>query len=76
MTTPQITIHNVATGETVTRDMNATELAQYEANKAASEASAKSEADAKAANDVKVLSAKNKLKALGLTDAEITALLG
>jgi len=33
-------------------------------------------ADAKAANDAKVLSAKNKLKALGLTDAEVTALVG
>jgi len=32
--------------------------------------------DAKAENDAKVLSAKNKLKALGLTDAEVTALLG
>jgi hypothetical protein len=33
-------------------------------------------ADAKAANDAKVLSAKNKLKALGLTEAEVTALVG
>jgi len=32
--------------------------------------------DVKAAIDAKVLSAKNKLKALGLTDAEIAALLG
>jgi hypothetical protein len=32
--------------------------------------------DAKALNDAKVLSAKNKLKALGLTDAEVTALVG
>ena len=32
--------------------------------------------DAKAANDAKVLSAKNKLKALGLTEAEVTALVG
>ena len=32
--------------------------------------------DAKALNDAKVLSAKNKLKALGLTEAEVTALVG
>lgn len=31
--------------------------------------------DAKAANDAKVLSAKNKLKALGLTDEELLAIL-
>ena len=76
MTTPQITIYDCVTGETITRDMNATELAQAEADKVAYEAEAKAIADAKAANDAKVLSAKNKLKALGLSDAEITALLG
>ncbi len=72
----KITIHDVATGKTITRDMNATELAQAEADKVASEAQAKAIADAKAANDAKVLSAKNKLKALGLTEAEVTALVG
>lgn len=72
----KITTHDVATGETITRDMNSAELAQLEADKVASEAQAKEVADAKAANDAKVLSAKNKLKALGLTEAEVTALLG
>ena len=72
----KITIHDVATGKTVVRDMNAAELAQLEADKVASEAQAKAIADAKAANDAKVLSAKNKLKALGLTEAEVTALVG
>jgi hypothetical protein len=76
MTTPKISIHDCATGESVTRDMNANELAQLEADKTAHEASAKAESDAKAAHDAKVLSAKNKLKALGLTDAEVTALVG
>jgi hypothetical protein len=76
MSTPQITIHNAATGETITRDMNSAELAQLEADKVAYEAEAKAIADAKAANDAKVLSAKNKLKALGLTEAEVTALVG
>ena len=72
----KITIHDVATGETITRDMNAAELAQLEADKVESEAQAKAISDAKAANDAKVLSAKNKLKALGLTEAEVTALVG
>jgi hypothetical protein len=76
MATPQITIHNCATGKSVTRDMNSAELAEYEANKTANDVRAKAESDAKAANDAKVLSAKNKLKALGLTDAEVTALVG
>jgi hypothetical protein len=72
----KISIHDCATGKTVTRDMNSAELAQWEADKVASEAQAKAIADAKAANDAKVLSAKNKLKALGLTEAEVTALVG
>ena len=72
----KITIHDVATGKTVVRDMNAAELAQLEADKVANEAQAKAESDAKALNDAKVLSAKNKLKALGLTEAEVTALVG
>ena len=76
MTTPQKTIHNAITGEIIVRDMNSAELAQREADKVASEAQAKAIADAKAANDAKVLSAKNKLKALGLTEAEVTALVG
>ena len=76
MTTPQITIHDCATGQSVTRNMNSTEIASYEANKVVHEAQAKAISDAKALNDAKVLSAKNKLKALGLTEAEVTALVG
>ena len=34
MTTPTITIHNAETGEIIEREMNATELAQLEADKA------------------------------------------
>ena len=76
MTTPKITINDIATGQSVTRNMNAAELAQLEADKVANEARIKAEIEAKALNDAKVLSAKNKLKALGLTDAEVTALVG
>jgi len=70
------TIHDIALGKSVTRNMNSAELAQWQADKIESEAQAKAESDAKALNDAKVLSAKNKLKALGLTDAEVTALVG
>jgi len=76
MTTPQMAVHNVLTGETITRDFTAAEIAQHEADKTADDARVQAESDAKAANDAKVLSAKNKLKALGLTDAEVTALVG
>ena len=72
----KITIYDAITKQTVVRDMNSAELAQLEADKVASETQAKAIADAKAANDAKVLSAKNKLKALGLTEAEVTALVG
>ena len=72
MTTPQISIHDAITKQTVTRTMNSAELAQLEVHKA----DAQTQADAKALNDAKVLSAKNKLKALGLTEAEVTALVG
>ena len=68
----KITIHDAITKQSVTRDMNSAELESYEAIKVANEAIS----DAKALNDAKVLSAKNKLKALGLTDAEVTALVG
>ena len=73
---PKVNETNCQTGVTTVRDMNSAELAQREADKVAYEAEAKAIADAKAANDAKVLSAKNKLKALGLTEAEVTALVG
>jgi hypothetical protein len=76
MATQKITIHDAITKQTVTRDMNSAEFAEWEANKIDSDARTQAIADAKAANDAKVLSAKNKLKALGLTEAEVTALVG
>lgn len=76
MTTPKAFIFDCVTGETITRDFTTDELAQLEIDKAHEIQIAKEVADAKAANDAKVLSAKNKLKALGLTEAEVTALVG
>tara|TARA_R110000868_G_scaffold75846_1_gene218560 strand:+ start:436 stop:657 length:222 start_codon:yes stop_codon:yes gene_type:complete len=73
MTTPQITIHDCATGQSVTRDMDSDELAQWEADQAqtAKDAAAKAKADtAKAAARQAVLDK------LGLTVDEVTALLG
>tara|TARA_R110000868_G_scaffold66888_1_gene198916 strand:+ start:868 stop:1098 length:231 start_codon:yes stop_codon:yes gene_type:complete len=76
MSNSKIEIHDVTTGEIVRRDLTEAELATAQADKTVEDARAQAEADVKAANDAKVLSAKNKLKALGLTDAEVTALVG
>ena len=73
MTTPQMTIYNAITGETITRDFNADELAQYETDQAQAtkDATAKAKADtAKAAARQAVLDK------LGLTVDEVAALLG
>ena len=69
MTTPQITIHNALTGETVTRDFNAAELAQLELDKA----QATKDAAAKAA---KQAARQAVLDKLGLTADEAAALFG
>ena len=66
---PQVTIHNVETGEIITRDANADELAQIELDKATEaayqEAKAKAEADKAAV-----------LARLGLTEDELKTILG
>jgi ABC-type transporter MlaC component len=63
MTTPQITIHDAITGETVTRDFNADELDQLEKNKT------QAKLDEQAARQAV-------LDKLGLTADEANALLG
>jgi hypothetical protein len=68
MTTETITIHNVETGEIITREMNAKELAQYEADKEANEL-LKAEAEAKAAQKAAMLDR------LGITADEAKLLL-
>lgn len=68
MTAPQISFVNIVTGETVTRDMNETELAQFEKDKADAKANAKAEADRAA---LKIAT----LEKLGLTADEVAALL-
>jgi D-alanyl-D-alanine carboxypeptidase len=58
-----IKIHNVQTGEIIEREMNAQELAQLEAD-----------AQAEAAAQAKRLTALAKLEALGIDEADLTAL--
>lgn len=65
----KITIHNVETGEITEREMNADELAQWEADKAAAEA-AKAEAAAKEEARQALLDK------LGITADEAKLLLG
>ena len=68
MTTKTVTIHNVETGEIITREMNAEELTQNAADKAAYQAF--KEAEEKAAADKAALLAK-----LGITADEFKTLL-
>jgi hypothetical protein len=68
MTTKTVTIHNVETGEIITREMNAEELAQDVADKAAYQAF--KETEEKAAADKAALLAK-----LGITADEAKLLL-
>lgn len=69
MTNPTITIHNAETGEIVERELNAEELADYNARKAAAEAE-RLEIESKAELKKAVLAK------LGLTADEVSALLG
>ena len=72
MTTPQITIHDVATGEMITRDMNETELAQLEADiaQAKKETAAQVKADQALADKRQII-----LDKLGLTTDEFKTLI-
>ena len=75
MTNPMITIHNVETGKIVIREMNAEELAQYEADQAL-EVERLAAVEQKAAEEAARLSAKLAIYAkLGLTEEEINTLI-
>ena len=63
-----IKIHNVETGEIIEREMNAEELAQWEADKAAAAAQAQAAAEAAAAKAAL-------LAKLGITEEEAKLLL-
>jgi 3-oxoacyl-ACP reductase-like protein len=69
----QIKIHNIETGEIIEREMNAQELAQWEAAKAAAIAAAQAEAAAQA----QAAAARQALlDKLGITADEAKLLLG
>ncbi len=68
-TRPMVRIHNIETDEVIDREMNETEFAQYEAEKAAQQA-AQAEADAKAAEKQALLDR------LGITADEAKLILG
>ena len=69
MTTPQIQIHDVATGEIVVREMNADEIAQLEKDKKQAQLDAQ-------AQTAKQTARQAVLDKLGLTADEANALLG
>lgn len=68
--TLKVTIHDATTGEITIQDMTAEEIAVIERDRLTTEAMQAEEAARKNAE----LSAKDKLKALGLSDEEIAAL--
>lgn len=65
---PTIKIHNVESGEVIEREMNAEELAQWEADKAKVQAEAQAKAEASAAKAAL-------LEKLGITEEEAKLLL-
>jgi hypothetical protein len=68
MTKPIITIYNAETGETIERQMNASEFKQYEADQLAAQARAHAEA-------TKVAEKSALLAKLGITEDEAKLLL-
>lgn len=70
--TLQKTIHNVITGEIITRDFNETELAEYEADQAQAkkDAAAQTKADQEFADKRQII-----LDRLGLTTDEFKTLI-
>ena len=69
MTIPNVIFHDAQTGEVIERKMNAEELAQWEADKAAAQAEAETKALQEQARQVI-------LDRLGLTADEAALLLG
>ena len=72
MINPIVKIVNATTGEEIKREMNAEELAQYEADKAEAEAKQAAQTEQQALKD----SANAKLLALGLSPEEVAAITG
>lgn len=73
MPRPSVTIHDAASGETITREMNDDEFAQYEADQQAAVA-AKAAAETEAAG--KAAARQALLDKLGISEDEAVLLLG
>lgn len=73
MTTPQTTIHDCITGETITREYTASELAQLEVDNAQAIKDAETKAKAEQAAQVRKQII---LDRLGITKDELQTLLG
>jgi len=67
---------NATTGIKKTRDMTALELSEFNSREAENKLEATELDKAQKANLAKKVSGRNKLLALGLTEAEVTALVG
>lgn len=73
---PTKLIVDCSTGEQTVVELTADEIAQLEADRVAAEAQRAEQEAAEATKAAKRLSAADKLRALGLDEAEVSALLG
>ena len=76
MDKPTKLVVNCETGEQTVIELTDEEIAQLEANRQAAEAQRAEQEAAEQARIAKRLSAADKLRALGLDEAEVAALLG
>lgn len=76
MDRPKVIEFNCSTQETIERDMTDEELAKHEEMKAATELEIQQRQEQLAARESAKQSASEKLASLGLTESEISALLG
>ena len=75
MPRPSITIHDAVTGETITRDMDDTEYAQYEADQEAAVVAVEAAETEAAAKTAARAAAIARFQSLGFTESEIAALV-
>lgn len=73
---PTKLIVDCSTGEQTVVELTAEEIAQLEADRVAAEAQRAEQEAAETAKAAKRMSAADKLRALGLDEAEVSALLG
>ena len=76
MAKPTKLIVDCSTGEQTVVELTDEEIAQMEADRVAAEAQRVEQETAEAAKAAKRMSAADKLRALGLDEAEVSALLG